>query len=149
MGWRAEIEKQILGGAGSVDVALTKGPVTVACEISVTTGVEQELGNIEKCLKAGFGYVAAVAEEAKQAEKIRTAMAKRTVDKCRKTSASLSVEEFLAFVESLETQAAGREATVRGYKVKTGFRSADDDEKQVKKKALSQVILNSFKRLKK
>ena len=149
MGWRAEIEKQILEGAGSVDVALIKGKVTVACEISVTTGVEQELGNIDKCLKAGFSYVVAVSEDTKQTEKTRNALTKRTGGQVPKNVRFLSVEEFLSFVESLEAQAAGREATVHGFKVKTSFRTADDEEKQVQKKALSQVILDALKKMKK
>jgi len=147
MGWRAEIEKQILNGAGSVDVALTKGTVTVACEISVTTGVEQELGNIDKCLKAGYAYIVAVSAEAKQAAKIREAAAKRMGD-IPENVRFLTVEEFLAFVEDLEAQAAGRESTSRGYKVKVQYRAADEEEKKVKKLALTQVILNSIKKMK-
>jgi GH15 family glucan-1,4-alpha-glucosidase len=52
-------------------------------------------------------------------------------------------------VDVLEAKAAGRESNVRGYKVKVDFRKVDDAEKQAKKKALSQVILDSLKKMKK
>lgn len=144
MGWRAEIEKQILDGAGSIDVALEKGSVTVACEISVTTGTDQELANIEKCLKAGYGYVVATASEAKQVEKIEAAYVKQgqAADNVR----FLTVDELKAFVESLEAQAASQEKRIKGYKVKTKFKPVDDQQKEVKKQTLSEVFLNSLRK---
>lgn len=62
-GYRAIVEKQILGGLGSVDVALEKAGASFACEISVTSTPEQELGNIEKCLAGGFDRVFVVFNE--------------------------------------------------------------------------------------
>lgn len=59
------------------------------------------------------------------------------------------IDEFLSFVKSLEAQAVGREVTVRGYKVKTSFRTAEEEKEQLKKKALSQVILDSLKKMRK
>ena len=149
MGWRAEIEKQILDGAGSVDIALEKGPVTVACEISVTTGIEQEIANIEKCLKSGFSYVVALSAETKQVERIQRATIARMGGAVPEQIRFLTVEEFLSFMEEIEAQTASHESTVRGYKVKVKYRAVDDEEKTTKKRALTQVILDSLKKMKK
>src|SRR5690606_21782946 len=42
MGYRAQIEKPVLEGRGAVDVALYKGDISIACEISITTPTEYE-----------------------------------------------------------------------------------------------------------
>jgi hypothetical protein len=62
-GFRATIEKEILGGLGSVDVALEKEGRSIACEVSVTAGKEQELGNIQKCPATGFETVLVISPE--------------------------------------------------------------------------------------
>lgn len=49
LGYRASIEEPVLGGRG-VDVALSKGNISIACEISVTTDDAHEQGNVQKCL---------------------------------------------------------------------------------------------------
>lgn len=149
MGWRAEIEKQILEGAGSVDVALEKGRVTVACEVSVTTGVDQEIGNIEKCLKAGFGYVLALAAEPKQIGKLREAAIKKMGGNLPEQVRCLTMEEFPAFMEGLEAQAASTETTVRGWKVKVNRQIVDDEKKKSVKQTIAQVFLESLKKMKK
>ena len=149
MGWRAEIEKTILEGGGCVDVALEKGSVSIACEISVTTGIEQELGNIDKCLKAGYGYVVALSPELKQVERIKNAYGKRAKGETVENVRFLTVEELLAFVEELEAKAAGHESKVKGYKVNVRYRAVDEEEKKAKKQTLSQVILDSLKKMKK
>ena len=64
-GFRATIEKPVLGGKGSVDVALEKDGRAIACEISVSTTAEWELGNIQKCLASGFEKVFLLSQEKK------------------------------------------------------------------------------------
>src|SRR5206468_3926342 len=58
LGFRATIEKEI--PQGSVDLALEKAGQSIACEISVTTTIDHEFGNVVKCLKAGFAEVAVI-----------------------------------------------------------------------------------------
>jgi predicted DNA-binding transcriptional regulator AlpA len=55
-GFAVSLEKSVLEGHGYVDVALDGFGVSIACEISVSTGVEHEVGNLTKCLVAGFDY---------------------------------------------------------------------------------------------
>ena len=58
--FKASIEEEILDGTGRVDVALSRGTRKIAVEISVTTGREWELQNVEKCLSAGYEEVLVV-----------------------------------------------------------------------------------------
>ena len=62
-GFEVTLEKRVLDGQGHVDVALTMGDVSVACEISVSTGLAHELENVSKCLTAGYQFVVLVAAE--------------------------------------------------------------------------------------
>jgi hypothetical protein len=64
-GYSATIEKSILDGLGSVDVALEREGSRIACETTVTTTVEHEIGNVQKCLAAGFEWVVLVAADKK------------------------------------------------------------------------------------
>ena len=57
LGFRAVIEKSVLDGAGHVDVSLEREDQKIACEVSVTTNAEHEVGNVRKCLDAGYGTV--------------------------------------------------------------------------------------------
>src|SRR5207249_3935344 len=70
-GYRATIEKQILDGLGSVDVALEKDNLAIACEIAVSSTPEKELGNVQKCLAAGFDHVVSVSSDNKTLRKAK------------------------------------------------------------------------------
>lgn len=68
-GYRATIEEPIPGSRESVDLGLERGSERIAIEISVTTSAEQELGNVTKCLRAGFGrLIVLMLDEAKAQE---------------------------------------------------------------------------------
>ena len=53
-GFQATIEQRVLEGHGHVDVALQYRDLSIACEISVSTRIDHEIGNLAKCLAAGF-----------------------------------------------------------------------------------------------
>jgi len=69
-GFRAVIEEPVLNGTGSIDVALFKGDQKVACEISVSSTLEQERGNVAKCREAGYESIIVIAPEAKDIRKL-------------------------------------------------------------------------------
>lgn len=147
-GYKTTIEKQILDGLGSVDVALEKEGISIACEITVTTTVEHEIGNIQKCLAAGFGYVTLITTDRKTIAKARDAVnVALGAPECNRVRV-LTPEDFFAFVESLEADAAGRVDTVRGYKVKVAYQSMAEGEQRARKQAISEVIYGALKKLK-
>jgi hypothetical protein len=57
LGFRSVIEKQIGESQESIDLFLERGDRKIACEISVSTTIDHEVGNVAKCLKAGLPEV--------------------------------------------------------------------------------------------
>lgn len=147
-GYLATIEKQILDGAGSVDVLLEKKDKTIACEISITTEAQQELGNIQKCLSAQFDKVILVSPHRKLLNQVKELVAVSVPQKDLSKIFFFTPEEFFGFMEEEAAGEATSESTVRGYKVKTNFRPLCEKEKEVRKQTITQTILRALRRLK-
>lgn len=73
LGFRVTIEKPILDRRGSVDVLLERGDESIPCEISISTTVDHEVGNLSKCFEAGFATVAMIAGDERRLQKIADA----------------------------------------------------------------------------
>ncbi len=56
-GFRAVIEEPIPGNKEAVDIGLLRGGKKTAVEISVTTKTNQEVGNVQKSLQAGYDQI--------------------------------------------------------------------------------------------
>ncbi len=146
--WRAAVEEAILDGLGNVDVALRKGDRSVACEIAVTTAPDHEVGNIKKCLAAGFGHVLVVSPEKKTLNAVRQRAAREFAEEELARVRFGSPEEAFTELEGIEAEAAGGTATVRGYTVKVKYRAIAEQEKTAKRQAVSGVIARAMKRMK-
>jgi hypothetical protein len=146
--WRATIEEKILDGLGSVDVALRKGDQSVACEIAVTTTSDHEVGNVQKCIAAGFGHVLVVSSEKKTLNQVRQQAGSTFDEEQLRRIHFCTPEEAFAVLEGIEAEAASTTGTVRGYKVKTMYKSVSEQDKTAKREAVSQVIAKAMKRLK-
>ena len=124
-GFRAVVEEQIAGGRESIDVALYRGEMRIACEVSVTTPLEYEVGNVEKCLAAGFGQVAVVSLKKARLAKLGKLLDEAIPPAERQRVLLFTTEELLAW---LEGQPVWEEVkTVRGWKVKVKYRDPGDD----------------------
>jgi hypothetical protein len=148
LGYKAEIEANVLGGRG-IDVALTKGEVTIACEICVTTDDAHEQGNVEKCLAAGYRYIAVVSPDAKRLAKLRAAIGTRVIGADSERLRFFTPENLLSFVQELEVEQLNTEKTVRGYRVRTTYRAVGNDEAKDRREAVSRVVAKAVTRLRK
>jgi hypothetical protein len=74
LGFRATLEQSVPTGDGSVDVGLERGSLSIACEISVTTGTTSEVGNVLKCLRAGFAHVAFISSDSNRVRQVSEAV---------------------------------------------------------------------------
>jgi hypothetical protein len=146
-GFRAIIEEQIPGGSGSVDVGLKKDEKRIACEISLTTTDEQELGNIEKCLAAGYERVILCSPEKKTLEKARRLVTERLKESVMEKVLFLQPEEVFFFLEQETAEGLTTEERVKGYKVKVQYQAVESSEKTAKRDAVSQVIAQAMKRM--
>jgi hypothetical protein len=143
-GFRASIEEPVLGGTGRVDVAITAGTRRIACEISVTSTRDQELGNIEKCLAAGYDQVALVASEQRYLTTMRKLAAGHLEPEVVERVRFFLAEEFIGYLDELKGQQPTEE-TVRGYKVKVTRRPIDPAEAEERKRAIAGVIARSLR----
>jgi excisionase family DNA binding protein len=103
-GYVVVVEKQILDGLGSVDVTLEKGSRRIACEISVTTDAPHEVGNVQKCLAAGFEDVILISSEKKLLTSVRHALVAALSTAQYRQVKFLTPEETFSFIESLEAK---------------------------------------------
>jgi hypothetical protein len=142
-GFRAAVEEQIPGGRESIDVALYRGETRIACEISVTTPLEYEVGNVEKCLAAGFGEVALVSLKRGRLEKLDKLLSGSLQPESRKRVHLFTPEELLSWLAGQPSKE--EEGMVSGYKVKVRYQVPEDP----KSKRVAEILARSMSRLQK
>jgi TraM recognition site of TraD and TraG len=147
-GFRATIEKPVLGGKGSIDVALEKNGRAIACEISVRTSSEQEFGNLQKCLAAGFDRVFLLSQENKNLTAIME-VASNNLEKNDLDKVSFfTIEDFIGFLEEEEAKSQETEEIIGGRKVRVRHRALSEAERKARRQAIAQTILQAMKRMK-
>jgi DNA helicase HerA-like ATPase len=147
-GFRVTIEQSVLSGAGSVDVALERAGSRIACEISVSSTCDYEFKNIQKCLAAGFDQVIVLSAEKRSLVNIERIMESESSAESRAKVVFLQPEEFILFLDEMDTKQLNTEKTVRGYNVKVRHNGSKHSEQRAQRFAVSQVILQALKRLK-
>lgn len=146
--WRATVEERVLHGLGNVDVALRKGACSVACEIVVSSPVDKEVLNLQKCLAAGFSFVAEVSAEKRRLGAIKALAKKQLPEEEFARIAFVSPEELFELLPSLETHLPEKETTVRGYRVRVRLQPGEKAEEEDRRGAVSAVIAKAIRRLK-
>jgi len=147
-GYRVTIEKQVEGG--SVDVVLEKaGEPAIACEVSITTKPEWEIGNLEKCLRADFGQIFFIAAEIVTVKKVKTLAESRFTPAELARLSFRTADEILAHLQTIAAQSVKGKNIVKGYEVTTDLVSLPEDEAFKRRKELLRTFLaSSLKRLK-
>lgn len=147
-GWRADVEEGVLDAMGLVDVALRKGDRSIACEISISTTPEHELGNIQKCLAGGFDQVAVLATEKATLGRIRKAAHESLGGAEQARVQFFQPEELFAWLKEQDSQMPPVTSTVRGYRVKVQYQPPERAVAATKRKAVTQVIAKALGRIK-
>lgn len=146
-GFRAVIEEPILDGAGRVDVSLSRQHIRIACEISVTSTQDQELGNIEKCLAAGYTQVILISPEPRQLSLIRKFVVPVLDPEMQSRVHFLLPDAVITHLDSLEGIASTSEETIRGYRVKVTHRVVSEAEQESRRRQVAAVIARSIVKL--
>jgi len=147
-GFRASIEETILDGAGRVDVSLVRGASRIACEISVTTNQDHELGNVEKCLAAGYTEVVLVGSNERHIKALAK-FVEENLDESEQGKVRYIVPKRLTeYLDSLGEAPQPSEQTVRGYKVRTVQQVVDPKEAGARRQAIAEVIARSLRKSK-
>ena len=143
-GYRVTIEEPTPGGKGSVDVALRRDDFSIACEISVTSTVAQEVGNVMKCLAAGFHEVAMLSLKRPRLQKIEAALKAKLPPSDLARVHFLSPEELFAL---LSMRPRVTESVIGGYKVKVRHVAVDPDEAAARYRALTEAVAKNVRRM--
>jgi hypothetical protein len=143
-GFRADIEHELSDG-GRVDVALVRDNVRIACEIASHSTIENELGNIAKCLAASFDRVVVVSLDRRFLDLLEPAVAGSVDPAVRGRVSLMAPEELCALIDNeCGPVAADR---VAGYAVSVKYRGAVDDAAKARRSAIAQVLARSRRRL--
>jgi len=119
LGFRSVIEKQIAGSQESVDLLLERGDQKIACEISVSTTVDHEVGNVRKCLKAGLPQVAIICVDVERLQKIAAAVSGSLGAEAAARVVYFAPDPFIAYLKTLPVPVPKDSITTHhGYKVK-------------------------------
>jgi hypothetical protein len=146
-GYRAEIEKQVLGGTGSIDVALECGEKRIACEISVTTTPDHEIANAQKCLASGYELVALISPYSKTLNQLRKLVA-GLEEEAKKRIQFFQPEEFIVFLDTLEAEGATTETVIKGRRIRTNYKALTPEQIEARKKTIAHTIAMALKRMK-
>lgn len=144
-GFRATIEETILDGAGRVDVSLIREKIRVACQVSVTTTKDWELGGIEKCFAAGYTEVVLVLGTERHIKKLSKFVEENLDPKDQGRVRYITSDEIIEFLDGLG-KFTPTEQVVRGYKVRTVQQATDSEDAASRRKAISEVIARSLQK---
>jgi len=154
LGFRAMIEMSVLDGQGSVDLALEKDGYSLACEITITTTIDHEFGNVKKCLKAGFAVVAVISPKVERLQQMEEAI-KAGLDPQESDRVSyFTPDQFIAWLRELaptipvptSSTPAPAEKTTRGYKVHLTVAKLTEEERRAKEEIALKAIAQSMKK---
>lgn len=133
LGFRSTIEKPTPEG-GSVDLFLERGDTVIAGEISITTTIDHEVGNVAKCLKAGYPVVMVICLEPERLRKIaaavRGSLGAEAADRVQYLDPEAFIRHLKAIPVPVPKVSASQVATRHGYKIKRTFDALSAEEKK-------------------
>jgi hypothetical protein len=146
LGFRSVIEKQIAGSQESVDLLLERGDQKIACEISVTTTIDHEVGNIRKCLKAGLPQVAIICVSADRLEKIAVAVSGSLGAEAAARVAYFQPAPFIAHLKTLPMPVPKDSVTTsHGYKVKRSAPALTEAEQRQREELANRMMAEAMR----
>ena len=145
-GFRADLEMEVGDSRETVDVGLIRRDIRIACEISSTTTIDHEVGNMRKCLAAGFGHVAVIAGRGRRLQQMAEAMKACFSGDDFSRLGFYEPDQFLAFIEGLPVPSpplvkpSDADPNRRGYKLKRTYTTLCPQEKaQREEQALREI----------
>lgn len=146
LGFRSVIEKQIEGSQESVDLLLERGDQKIACEISVTTTIDHEVGNVAKCLKAGLPQVAIICVDAERLQKIAAAVSGSLGSEAAARVSYHQPDQFITHIKILPVPVPKDSVTTHhGYKVKRSAPSLTIAERQQREDLANKMLTEAMR----
>ncbi|MDD5356573.1 MAG: type IV secretion system DNA-binding domain-containing protein [Candidatus Pacebacteria bacterium] len=149
LGFTAAIEQELPSGQGSVDVEIETGSESIACEISVTTSIADELSNLTKCLTAGYDHLLMICTDRGKLDALkRSAAAKFPADALERVQFVTPTEAFQflhSLIDGVSITAKGALSSY-GCDVRVNYPPAASAPSS-KKGGVAQAVRNATKRL--
>jgi hypothetical protein len=151
LGFGVSIEKNIPDTHESIDVVIEQGDLIVACEICVSTSIDHELGNIRKCLRAGYTDICAICLDAKRMKQFKAATDQCLTEQeqaqlhCIQPDAFQAKLKELLLREQLPITGSESDRVLGKYQVTSKYAKLDEAERLRKEEILRQVIADALK----
>lgn len=146
-GFRSVIEKPVLGGLGSVDLLLERDGQSIACEISISTTIDHEVGNVSKCLKAGFVQIAVICSDGERLRKIREAVSSSLGSEMAASVEYFQPDVFIEHLKQLERPIPQPSETESGgYKIRRSVPKFSPQERRQKEDIANRIIAEAMRR---
>lgn len=142
-GYKATIEEVTSDGKGRIDVSLERNGKRIACEIGVTTTKDWEVHNIEKCLAAGYDRVVAIAKDSKSIRAMQLKISQTISRPMQEKILVLDTEGLFMYLDKEISKEATTEKRVKGYRVKVEYEAVSEEEMQIKRDGIAEVILKN------
>lgn len=152
LGFLATVEGQLAGTSNeAADLLLRKGTLVIAVEITITTTIDHEFGNVKKCLAAGFAKIAVISPKAERLEAIREAVKAGLGSAMEGRISYHTPDEFLDQLRRLAREAKAnpatpQERTTRGYKVRRHSPTLTAEERKAKEDMAIKLMAEAMKR---
>ncbi len=147
-GYKAIVEAPTPDGKGRVDVLLERNEEKIACEISITTSGEQELHNIEKCLKAEYNKIIVCCIEKRRLEKIRAFVMGKLNATDQNRVLFIEPKALFNYFEQTTFKEVIEEQRMKGYRVRVQYETTSGIDRERKREAVAEIVLKSFRKMK-
>lgn len=147
-GYKAILEDGTSDGKGRVDVSLERAGKRIACEVSVTTGDEWEVHNVEKCLAAGYDEVIVCSSAVKNLQRIREQLENKLDASQLSKVLTLEPSEVVQFFDRQIVKESNTEKVMKGYRVKVEYSTSTESEMAKKQENVIKTVTESMKKKK-
>jgi hypothetical protein len=117
----------------------------VACQISITTTKDWELGGIEKCFAAGYTEIALICGSDRHLTTLSKFIEANLDEAYRGKVRYVAPEAIPEFLDGLG-KPLRTEQVIRGYKVRTVKHGGDSSDGAARRRAITEVIARSLKK---
>ncbi len=146
LGFRSVIEKPVLDGQGSVDLWLERTGQAIACEISISTTIDHEVGNVAKCLKTDVQKVAVICLDEDRLKKIAVGISGSLGAELVARVEYFQPDSFIAHLKSMPALVPQTSETIhRGYRVKRSAPKLTAEEHRQREELANQMMAEAMR----
>lgn len=124
--------------------------MTIACEVTVTNTIDYEVGNVARCIKAGFQQIVVVGVNEDKLQKLKAAVRNSLGPESAVKVQFFLPDDFLDYLRQLPAPAptGPKTKTVRGFKVKTVYADSSPEEAKEKEDQMIRLIADMMRKKK-